>query len=190
MWRLFVALALPPRIREALSRRAGELMTGARGWRLVPQENLHLTLRFLGDTDPATAERLCRQLGETVRPVRVLRLRLDDWGTFPERRRPRVTWCALAGEVDALRELAERVEKWAREAGYPGETRPFRPHVTVARARSPRAAMEMPDLASEAGSRPEFECGEVVLFRSHLGQGPPRYEALAVHELAGGKASE
>lgn len=189
MWRLFVALPLPLRIREALSRSAGALLADARGWRLVPPQNLHLTLRFLGETDPAIADRIGRQLGETVRSVRILRLRLDGWGTFPEGKRPRVAWCALAGEVDALAKLAERVEQWARLSGYPAETRPFRPHVTVARARSPRASMKMPLLSSAAGSQPDFESGEVVLFRSHLGQGPPRYESLAVHALAGGGAS-
>jgi 2'-5' RNA ligase len=152
--RLFVALRPPPAACASLAaalagRRTGEVAR----W--------HVTLAFLGEL-PA-AEPLLPGLDRAAAAVPPLPLRLSGGGSF---RRSGVTWAGLAGDVDGLRRLADRVAGACREAGVVLEERPFRAHLTVGR----RSAVEPTLLASYEG--PEWTATEIELVRSVLGQRP------------------
>ncbi|ANM28939.1 hypothetical protein ABI59_03940 [Acidobacteria bacterium Mor1] len=185
--RLFIAIELPASARRELERRVAELR-GRRGWRFVPSRNLHLTLRFLGEVSAAQRRPLFSACAAAVSSLPGGRLGLSDLGVFPGPRRPRVLWCGLRQEpADWLLPLAREVERAVRSAGFPAEDRPFRPHVTLARAvRGQRPAVP-PDAAGGAGAegRERFRVSRVVLFRSHLGAAGARYEALEQWPLAG-----
>ncbi len=125
MLRLFAALHVPPEIGEGLARRQHGL-EGAR-WR--PLEALHITLRFFGDVREDTAEDLDLELqGIAGAP---LDLTLENVGSFGEGRDIHAVWAGVQDNA-ALRQLASRCEAAARRAGLKGETRLYKPHVTLA----------------------------------------------------------
>jgi 2'-5' RNA ligase len=177
--RLFVALELPAGVRAQLAAFGHAAAQRDPALRAVAQDALHLTMAFLGhrpeeEIDPARA---------AVRAVAgaapALALGEPLW-LSP--RRPQVLTVALQdgeGRLAALR--TDVVDRLAAALGWEPERRPFRPHVTVARVR--RGARpgtdELPD-APRAG----FPGDALVLYRSHLGGGPARYEALERVELA------
>jgi 2'-5' RNA ligase len=104
-----------------------------RGLRLTNAHAFHLTLRFMGDVAVAEIadlqEAVHRACGGTV----AFTLRLGEIGCFPNSRSPRVVWAGVGGELDALRELQSRVVQETAVIGEPPETRPYQPHLTLAR---------------------------------------------------------
>jgi len=179
--RLFAALELPADVRRSLAAFGREAAAGDRALRPAREDALHLTLAFLGhraldEIDPA--REAVRGVGGSPAPVLTLS---DPLWLAP--RRPHVLTVALEDSGGVLAALqADVVARLADALPWEPETRPFRPHVTVARVRRgwrPRVA-DLP-----AAPQATFTAGAVVLFRSHLGgRGPARYEALERAELA------
>ena len=170
--RLFAALELPAAVRAQLASFGGAAAARDPALRAVGEGNLHLTLAFLGHRDVADlapAAEAVRRLGTAAPP-----LALGD-ALWLAPRRPHVLTVALDdldGTLATLR--ATLVERLAAALEWEAESRPFRPHVTVARVRrGPRPSRDLPD-----PPRATFAGEAVTLFRSHLGRGPARYEAL------------
>ncbi|KAA3608014.1 MAG: RNA 2',3'-cyclic phosphodiesterase [Planctomycetota bacterium] len=166
--RCFFGLRLPKSAQHLLMERYQPLrqrLSGVGGtW--VPQENLHLTLRFLGETDARRRNLVTRGL-ETVFPyMEAPQLRLGDPGLFPPRGSRRlILWAGLEGELPRLEALAQELEARARRAGFAPEQRRFKPHVTLARL--PARAMPLLQGAS-LPALPAEDCtpNEVHLFQS------------------------
>ena len=184
--RLFLALELPdPWLREAA--RTLDALTAALGddadvLRPVALDRMHVTVRFLGEVDEERVPVLDAALREVVPPVGV-DLELTAAGTFGSAARTSVVWLGLGGDLDALRALAGRIESAVEAAGLPPERRELRPHVTLARVRRQasapqRRAIAVAVAALDAPPAHAHRAGEVVLVRSHLGSGQPRYEVL------------
>jgi 2'-5' RNA ligase len=181
--RLFAALELPADVRRALAAFGREAAAGDGALRPSREDALHLTLAFLGhraldEVDPA--REAVRGVAGSPAPVLTL---TDPLWLAP--RRPHVLTVALEDSGGVLAALqSDVVARLAAALPWEPETRPFRPHVTVARVRRawrPRVG-ELP-----AAPGATFTAGAVVLFRSHLGgRGPARYEALERAELAAG----
>ena len=179
--RTFIAVQPPPEVRAAA---AGLTDSLRRGWRAsevrwVPPENLHLTLRFLGDTEESRIGPLGACLDGVAAGARACRLTLGSLGAFPDVRRPRVLWLGLKGAGTAdLRCLQRRIEKGVTGLGWEREPRPFSPHLTLGRVRPGSepapgegwARAPVPELA--------FPVDEVVLMRSDLRPGGARYSPL------------
>jgi RNA 2',3'-cyclic 3'-phosphodiesterase len=175
--RLFLAVELPEPVRREIARAtrtdAGRSTLPARP---VPPENWHITLRFLGDADDAQSQALADALAGvgSRAPVAV---RLDRWGAFPRPARASVVWLGASHGSPELTALAADTEAAAVRAGFDPDHRPFRAHVTIARLRAPGDVRGVLDALP--GVSIAFTVREVTLFRSHLGSGPPRYEARA-----------
>lgn len=161
--RLFVAVALPETERQRLALLGG----GVPGARWLPAENLHLTLRFIGEADGHAFHDIAAALREI--DTAAFDLRLSGVGYFGDKRRVRVLWAGVDGN-DALRALQQRVETALVRAGLPPEGRKFHPHVTLARLRDAPLGRVERFLAEQGGyvSQP-FRVSEFVLFSSHLG---------------------
>jgi RNA 2',3'-cyclic 3'-phosphodiesterase len=146
----------------------------------VPAEALHVTLCFLGERPAEAIEPLGEVAGECAGPIEGLALGAPLW--LP-RRRPRLLAVALEDRHGRLGVLQQRLMDALVGGGWTQpETRPYLPHVTVARVRRGEApdgggALEPPSPCAFAGAA-------VVLYRSHLGRGPARYEPLRRVELA------
>lgn len=171
MLRLFVALTLPADVRERLR----GLMGGLPGARWVPVENLHLTLRFIGEVDEGAAADLDAELARA--PFTPFTLTLEGVGVFGASRRPRSLWVGVAPSA-ALDILQGRVEAAAQRAGRPAETRKFMPHVTLARLTGGGDRLGR-FLASNGLFRAgPFDVGGFSLMRSRLGGGDPVYDEV------------
>lgn len=147
--RAFIAVELPAPLRRELrvlqQRLAAALDTAgaAQVVRWTAVESIHLTLRFLGETDAAQAEAIARGLGQIAAAHAPLGLRLADVGCFPNFRRPNVVWTGVSGDTERLLRLQAPVEELARTAGFAPETRPFSPHLTLGRFRREAAAAQL-----------------------------------------------
>ena len=131
MYRLFVAIDLPEGIRETL---AG-LCCGIPDARWVTPEQLHLTLRFIGDTDGGLFGEIREALAEIAPPS--FTMRLKGFGCFPPRKAPRVLWVGIEQPNEPLLKLRNRVEATLVRLGMEPEHRKFAPHITLARLREP-----------------------------------------------------
>jgi 2'-5' RNA ligase len=170
--RLFVALELPGPVRARLAAFGQAAADADDGLRAVGDQALHATLAFLGHRDVADVG----PAADAVRGVGTAAPRLalgDPLWLAP--RRPHVLTVALDdidGTLAGLR--ATVVERLAGAIEWEAESRPFRPHVTVARVRrGARVRRDLPDAPQAT-----FAGEAVTLFRSRLGRGPARYEAL------------
>lgn len=172
--RLFVAVDLPVGARETLTAWAREHAGPRDDLRLVAEDALHVTLAFLGDLPLARAEAIERAVAAVVDGPVPLGLGGALW-LAP--RRPHVLTVAIEDPAGALVALHDRVAgALAKAVGYAPDPRPFRPHATVARVR--RGARVRP-VSLPAPPRMRFGAEAVALYRSRLGRGGARYEAVA-----------
>ena len=190
MPRTFIAILLTSEARDAVTAEVERLRPRSRAVAWVPRENLHLTLRFLGEqaeerlTDARAALETAAAGGE---PFTV---GLHGLGAFPGLERPRILWIGIAEGALAVRGLQARLEAGLAERGFPPESRPWHPHLTVGRVfddrRWRREATPALRLAvAQAGSRPvaRLLITAISLMKSDLGTGGARYTALAACPL-------
>ncbi len=183
--RLFIALRLPEAVRAPLAETAARLRPRLPAARWVPASNLHLTLRFLGETDPDRVAGLDRLLAGCAGAREPFRLRLCGGGCFPPRRPARVAWVGFESSP-ALMDLQALVAAAVdAHLDLEGERRPFHPHLTLARPRRPwpRSAVAHWGEAFDGPQGKAFDVAEVHLMRSHLGPGGARHEALGAFPL-------
>jgi 2'-5' RNA ligase len=176
--RSFVALALPEPNLVALERHLAECAGAAPAYRWVEPDSLHLTLRFLGNLEPAALERVRGELA-SVRGE-AFSLALDGRGTFGPRAASRVVWIGVGAGLEACAALAARVEAACQQAGLEPEPRPFRAHVTLARARS--EGDRLPALPDPPTLAP-WTVEDFALYESRL-QRQPRYMVLERYALS------
>ena len=180
--RLFVAVDLPDSLRAALARERNRLKAACgpgEGVRWSRPEGLHLTLKFLGEVAAARLAEVSAALASTggFEPFDV---GAGGFGFFPSARRPRVFWVGLDAPP-ALGELAARIESAMEPLGFARETRPFQPHLTLARFAGQRAQPALEAALSAAGGANwgRFTVREYFLFESRLRPGGAEYSKLA-----------
>jgi 2'-5' RNA ligase len=191
--RLFVAVYPPVEAISHLGAQVARLRVGAAAAaglvRLADIAHLHVTLAFVGDVEKDRLVDVESALGlaaEHFRESRFAapRLSLGGGGRFGQGRRT-VLWVDVRGDVEALHGLARLVRERLGEAGLPYDEKPFRPHLTVARAgdRTDPADVEADRVALDDYQGPEWPAADLLLMRSHLGAARPRYERLAAWPL-------
>ena len=189
--RLFLAIELPDDVRQHLATWGPSHVPDVRTYlkqrqinarlSVTPPQNLHVTLKFLGEVEESAVKPLCDALGsvpaEPASPVRAGHLEL-----LPQRGPVRVVAAGLDGDVGRLERLYRAVEDVCEGERFTPERRRYLPHVTLARARDPLPG-ERRDRFMELLNRgfpgPSFEVRGFTLFESRLGAGPPHYIPLA-----------
>ena len=133
-------------------------------------ENIHLTLKFLGEVTPAREGAIREAMAEAVAGVAPFTLRAGGCGAFPGGRNPRVLWVGLGAGGPEAAALASRLETACAARGFPGEGRPFKAHLTLGRVRALRGIEEtMRRLEAHAGEDlGETVVERIVLFESTL----------------------
>jgi len=176
--RLFVAL----RPSAAARRRLLRVMDGVPGARWQDDDQLHLTLRFVGEVDARQADDLAAALGRVTHPRPTVRL--AGVGAFASRGQPHTLWAGVAPD-EALRLLQRRVERALVLAGVAPERRAFAPHVTLARLGRTAGPLDG-FLQREAGLALAAEVPDhFLLYESELGRHGAVYHAVARYPLAG-----
>lgn len=185
--RTFIAVALDGAARAALAAWMAEVRPALPGFRWTEPENLHLTLRFLGDTAPGALPRLCEALAAAAGGFPAFSLTLRGAGAFPHAGAPRVIWAGAEGGP-VLPALRARLEERVRVLGWAADTKPFRPHVTLARARDPRPRDDVAAALARVRSRPwgTVAVDEVLLVQSTLTPAGPVYTPLERFALRAG----
>ncbi|HOF41059.1 MAG TPA: RNA 2',3'-cyclic phosphodiesterase [Candidatus Hydrogenedentes bacterium] len=168
--RCFIAVELPGETRAELQEMAGQLRRAGIRASWVRPENMHLTLRFLGDIDEDQVQMAGERLDRDCRGISPFSLVVESAGAFPNPRRPSVIWAGVGPLDGGLSELQAVTEQVATGIGLKPEKRPFRPHLTLARVRRPEEAGDVGHaLAILANFRGEaFAVSGVTLFSSTL----------------------
>jgi 2'-5' RNA ligase len=184
-WRCFVAVPIDERMRSAVSATVDALRAapGAGAWRWSDAEGWHVTLAFLGATDPASVPGLSRLLAALAGSVGGFTREAGGLGAFPSRGRARVVWYGIADSDGRLRRLASAVQA---AVGLPPDAR-FHAHLTLGRARDRLGTDATALLDGGAAPASRLDVDRLVLYRSHLGHGPARYEALSTVRLGAGR---
>lgn len=185
--RCFIALDLPEAVRQSLGRTAAALREVSRSVRPTSPEQMHVTLKFLGDVDQGAVAAMSTAV-RMLEP-RALRFSLQGLGRFPPHGPPRVLWAGLQGDTALLATLAGQLEEAAQRCGVPREDRPFHAHVTLARVKFADRARELTsrleELSADVVSEP-FAAPSVTLYRSELDPRGARYSVLERKDLPAG----
>lgn len=139
-------------------------------------------MKFVGEVEEPRVEALTRAAGAAVEGCGTFRLSIEATGTFPPRGPARVLWLGVKDASGQLARLQRRLEEECEAVGFEREPRAFKPHLTVARLRTPQGA----DALSEAHRRTafgsySFDVNELLVVRSELGRGGSRYTPLTHH---------
>ncbi len=177
MHRLFVAIRPPEHIRDLLI----DAMDDSADFRWQDDEQLHITLRFVGEVDRPIAEDLAAALSR-VSCAR-FSIRVSGTGRF-EQRSSGTLWAGVDPK-DHLTALAAKVERVCQQVGLEPERRAFHPHVTLARwkGRRSREVGDFLDRTRGLASEP-FEIDNFLLFESQLSRHGPHYEEIETYPLA------
>jgi 2'-5' RNA ligase len=176
MHRLFVAIRPPAAIRNALL----GLMEGVRGARWQDDEQLHLTLRFIGEVDSRVADDAAAALGSVRQPP--FSITLDGVGQFGSRGRANALWAGVRPH-DALAHLHRKVDQALVRAGLEPERRAYLPHITLARFGRESGGLDA-FLARHAGLRSDpFEVNGFGLYESRLGHEGAAYTIVERYDL-------
>ncbi len=179
--RAFVALNIPVATVRRVADFQADLKTKARknkirvGW--VPPPNMHITLKFLGNIPGESAYIIGDRFREHLAERPAFNVQLKGLGAFPGRSKPRVLWLGTHCEDDEIVKLAADVEEWLEELGFPKEQRPFHPHLTLGRVKTPKPSV---DLLEGLEQREVGRCvaNEVVLYESEISKRGAEYAAL------------
>jgi RNA 2',3'-cyclic 3'-phosphodiesterase len=179
-YRLFIAAELPIELKAELVAAQERLRRGNWPVKWVAPEALHLTLRFLGDTNVELIPDLGAALGTALRRHAAMHLRLSGVGAFPNEHRPSVVWAGIGGAVAALGLAQADIEAAIIALGIAPETKPFRAHLTLGRVRREASLEQRQRLGAAIRALPPpkpipWALDRVVLFRSELGSDGPTY---------------
>lgn len=143
--RTFIAIELPPDTQAYLFQTGKKMAAqiSSRAVRWVAPENMHLTLRFLGDTAEDKLPLIAADLDKICQEFELFNLHLNEIGCFPNRKRPRVIWAGLAGGVKKLMALQGQIETAVQALGWQEDNRPFRAHLTIGRVKDQNQAKHL-----------------------------------------------
>lgn len=143
--RIFIAISLPSEVRIALEQTSRELaeQMPPRSVRWVKPDLMHVTLRFLGDTAVSLLPQLTAGLDQIAAQHSRFELTVSGLGCFPNRKRPRVIWAGLRGDMAPVNGLVAELNALLVPLGWKPEKRPFRPHLTLGRVKDSRKLQEI-----------------------------------------------
>jgi 2'-5' RNA ligase len=188
--RTFIAAELSPSVKA----RAAKLISGLRpagaeiNW--VQPQQMHLTLKFLGDVPDTETPDICRVVARAVAPFEPFEVICRGVGAFPNLEHPRTLWIGIQDGAEELCRLQAAIDDaLKRELGFAREPRKFQPHLTIGRVKHipPEAQDQFARLLAEHAN---FDADlaaidEVVTFASFLSRSGPEHEALDHAELSG-----
>ena len=185
-WRVFCAIEVSSDVRERIVGHAQQLRIA------VPEvqasfarlENIHLTLKFFGNLSQQQVLKASEAASQAVAAASPFKISMQGAGSFPNRGPARVLWIGINDESGKLAKLQSELERECESRGFGREDRPFNPHLTVARLRSPRGARSLAQAHADFGfERSEMEVSEITVFRSELTSKGSRYTVISQHPL-------
>jgi 2'-5' RNA ligase len=189
-WRVFIAIELPPNIRariaEHIERLRATIPEVRASW--GREDNLHLTLKFLGDIPVTNIEKLSAAASTAASKVVPFEIVVEGCGAFPPRGQPRVLWIGIdpGGQTSCLH-LFQKLEDECENLGFAREPRPFHPHLTIARIRQPHGSRQLAAMHTEIGfNREAISVSELAVIRSELRSEGSKHTVISQHALTAG----
>ena len=188
--RSFIAVEIPDGLKRGLGQlqdRLRERNPAAVKW--VAPAGIHLTLKFLGGVAAGRIGEITAAMESAVRGISPIRLEVEGLGVFPNPGRVQVAWVGLGGEVDKLAQIQQRVESNLAELDFARESRPFAPHLTLARlhngaspAERQRFGQIIAETKFEFGSH--IKVGAISLMKSQLTPAGAIYRRIGLVRLS------
>jgi 2'-5' RNA ligase len=172
--RSFIAIELPDQLKEGLTQLQSRLKSGSQPWlKWVDPYSTHLTLKFLGSIAADRISEIGRAMEAAAQGIPPFHLEVSGLGAFPNLRRVQVAWVGISGDIDKLNRLQQRIESNLAPLGFAAESRPFTPHLTLARTRnsaSPEERQRLGQLIAETKFQAvhTFDVDAVSLMKSQL----------------------
>jgi 2'-5' RNA ligase len=179
--RMFIAIEIPGNIISKFC----ELQEGIEDYgfkiRWVRSENIHLTLKFLGNVEAAKIDEIAETISKTLEGYTPISLKAKGIGVFPGIKRPRVLWIGLTGQLESLIRLQKTLDENLKVFGFPEEKRPFKGHLTMARIKAKIDVKKLGDalMAFRSFESETFTADQVVLYKSELKPSGAVYTKLA-----------
>ena len=185
MIRLFIALPLSNKVENNLSAIITDFKTKGGRVKYVDPKNVHLTLKFLGNTDEQLVDQIKQSIDNIGRAFKPVRTTLSKIGAFPDFMKPRVFWIGFEKSVDILENMVSDFENEVEPLGWPKESRKFKPHLTLGRVKENHDLVDIARYAKSYEFDPiDINFDRIVLFKSTLTQHGPIYKRLHEVELA------
>ncbi len=181
--RAFIAIELPKEVKDSLSNLQEQLKKSGADVKWVQTQNIHLTLKFLGERDDKKIEKIMQILEEVAQGKNPFQLRISSLGAFPKIDFPKVIWVGIDQGDNETKEIAKELEEKIAQIGIPKEDRPFSSHITIGRTRSglnrEGLVKDLANLTRNFGQQiQEFLVTKITLFKSTLTPKGPIYEVL------------
>lgn len=177
--RTFIAIELPDAVKAQVEALETQLKRTRADVNWISPRNMHITLKFLGDTAPDRLSAVREGVGEAAAPMSSFSMGLSHIGAFPNLDRPRVFWIDVQEGRDGLVALQQRVEEALLSRRFVREERPFSPHLTIGRVRSPQGlGLLTEQVRRTAFQAPCFSVTRIVIIKSELRPNGPVYTVL------------
>ncbi len=168
--RTFIAVELDPPQRRPLLKLLQEVFPSSRDVRWCTENQLHVTLKFLGEIRPEQLSAICDAAQSACRQVPSFTLSVKGLGGFPTPRSPRVLWCGVDDPTQSCRRWVELADPLFAKLGFEPENRAFTPHITLGRSKSPAGNQLLREML-ETAPAPETEpmtVRQVIVYESQL----------------------
>jgi RNA 2',3'-cyclic 3'-phosphodiesterase len=186
--RAFIAIELPQETKDTLARLQAKLKMAGADVKWVEPKNIHLTLKFLGEIEEQTQNRIITQLEAISSAVKNFDICLTCCGAFPNTDSPRVIWAGIEQGDKEVYTLAKAIETHLESISIPKENREFSSHITLGRTRSSKNRHELAKTISRLNLKTlkeQFTASKITLFKSTLTPCGPIYEMIKEFPLSG-----
>jgi 2'-5' RNA ligase len=185
-WRVFCAIELPSLVLEKISEHINRLRAAApdspASW--SRPENVHLTLKFIGEIAPGRVGNLSEAAAAAVAGFSPFEILIKDTGSFPKHGTPRVFWIGVDDYSGMLAQLQAKLDEECLRLGFAKEARAFNPHLTIARGRKPQGARALAAAHKEMGfASTDVRVSELTVIRSELSSKGSNYTTISQHAL-------
>jgi 2'-5' RNA ligase len=168
--RTFIAVELEPALRRPLLQLLSEVFPSSRDVRWCSENQLHVTLKFLGEVRPEQLPAVCDAVQTACRQVPPFALRVTGLGVFPNPRSARVLWCGVDDQTQSCRHWVELADPLFAKLGFEPENRAFTPHITLGRSKAPAGSRLLREML-ETAPAPQTEVmtvRQVIVYESRL----------------------
>jgi 2'-5' RNA ligase len=166
--RTFIAIEIPAAVRKRISEVQNEFQKENERISWTKPENIHVTLKFLGDVEENKIDAIASVVQKTAKNIQSFNVKVKNLGAFPNLRRARVLWVGLENATAELTQIAEGMETGLSQLGFPEEERKFSPHLTIGRVKSALSTRFVEKFQNYAFEGGEFQVEEIVVMKSDL----------------------